>query len=1628
MRRSPVALSVSGTWATVTATSTATGTIRDDDETPPPPPTISSVAITSTPSFDADGDGTADTYLRRENIEVTVTYAGAVVWDASASGSELRLRLDVEGQSNTTKVARLVTGGATSGTARSLVFRYAVGGRDRDTDGVFPKPTPNGIIVHLVGAATLKDSHGQDVSRAHGGLAADPNHRVAGGANETAPAAVTIADGSAEEGDDITFTVTLDNAVAGGFTVTPSFTDGTATEGADYTENTAGISFAGTKGETQTFTVATTEDPVVESDETFTVALAVSGTSETVTATSTGTIRNDDRRVTRSPNSAPIITAPGDKTYEQGDSITAFGITAADADGDTVTVTVTGLPSGLSYTNDQVQGTVAVNADIQDHTVTIEADDGVNPAVTATFTITVTPHWNRPTVDISGPTSGQRAAFNISVVFSEEVYGFTQGDLTVGNGSVTSFSGSYDSWSATITPAATGTVTVDVPANVVKDGADYGNVAAPRFSVEYDVDAPTVSISGPTASQSESFDVTITFSESVTGFDQADVTVGGGSVTALSGSGASYTATITPTAHGTLTVDVAGNVAADVAGNRNTAASQFTVPVALTRPTVVISGPASVQTGAFSVSIAFSHAVTGFAQADVTVGNGRVTGWAETNGRASVIITPAATGTVTIDVPASVATDGNGNGNLAAVQYLVEASLGEPTVIISCPTGVQTGAFHAPIAFSESVTGFTKSDLQVGNGQVTAWAETNGRASVYITPAATGTVTIDVPANVATDSDGYGNLAAQQCSVQADLDAPALTVTDASAAEGDQLTFTVALDKAVSGGLTVTPSFADGTASKTTDYTENTAGISFAGTADEKQTFTVATTEDTAVEANETFTVSLSVSGTTATVKATDTATGTVIDDDGATSVTVLDVSAAEGASLTFTVTLNKAVSGGFTVTPGFAGGTAAKGGDYTANTAGISFAGTAGEQHTFTVATTEDEVVEYDETFTVSLAVSGTSETVTATGTATGTITNDDFATITIDDVTVAETYMSLVPAAFSARIDKSVQGGFVLKPVVTGGTATKGSDYFNLPLQYNMIGRPESFAVSFNLFNDRIVEGTETFTIGFEVSGAPPGVRATDTATGTITDDDGAAVTIADASAREGNTITFTATVDRAVVGGFTVTPSFTDGTAASGTDYTRNAAALTFAGTAGERQTFNVATTADTLDTSNKTFTVGLSLSNTSLWVKATDTATGTILDTAAPEPPAPKGPNSPPVIAQMEGIRAFQYQAIEPWTIPVSDADGDSLTLTLENLPPGLSYSDGAVRGTPLPNEPRIARSSSRAWYVTVTADDGVAAPVSRIFQYQVFWPAPEITVPGNKTYEQGEAIAPFAIQVTDPGSTTVTVTGLPSGLSYASGQVQGTVAADADAKAYTVTITADDRAHDAVTDTFTVTVTPPGTPKVTIEDASAAEGDSITFTVTLNRAVSGGFTVTPSFTDGTATSGTDYTENTAALTFSGTAGETQTLTVATTEDTTEESHETFTVSLAVSGTTETVTVTDTAAGTIIDDDGPVSVTVADASAAEGNSITFTVTLNRAVSGGFTVTPSFTNGTHGEHGLHREHRGAHLRRDGGRAADLHGGHHGGPGGGARRDLHGRPGRLRDDGDGRGNRYGHRHDHQR
>ena len=93
------------------------------------------------------------------------------------------------------------------------------------------------------------------------------------------------------------------------------------------------------------------------------------------------------------------------------------------------------------------------------------------------------------------------------------------------------------------------------------------------------------------------FSITVAFSEPVTGFELEDLVVGNGSASELQGNNASYMATITPAASGTVTVAIAAGAARDGGGNPSAAAVQFSIVADLT------PGPALPVSGALALAL-----------------------------------------------------------------------------------------------------------------------------------------------------------------------------------------------------------------------------------------------------------------------------------------------------------------------------------------------------------------------------------------------------------------------------------------------------------------------------------------------------------------------------------------------------------------------------------------------------------------------------------------------------------------------------------------------------------------------------------------------------------------------------------------------------------------------------------------------------------------------------------------------------------------------------------------------------------------------------------------------------------------------------------------------------------------
>jgi hypothetical protein len=399
----------------------------------------------------------------------------------------------------------------------------------------------------------------------------------------------------------------------------------------------------------------------------------------------------------------------------------------------------------------------------------------------------------------SDPVSG---SFPVTITFSESVTGFAAGDLSLTNASASAFSGTGAVYTVTITPSANGQVTVGVAANVAQDGAGNQNTAATDLTRTADATAPSVTLSS-TASDpvSGSFPVTITFSESVTGFAAGDLSLTNATASAFSGTGSVYTVTITPSANGSLMVELPAGAATDVAGNANSASNTLSRTVDKTVPAVTLSTSApDFVTGPFSVSIAFSEGVSGLQLADLALTNATASNLNGAGKSYTVDIAPDQNGMVSVNLPAAAVVDGAGNANSASNTITRELDTSAPAVTLTsnAPDPV-SGTFEVAIEFSEEVSGLELTHLSLANASAGNLAGNGTSYTVDVTPGADGKVTVALPANAVQDAAGNGNAASNILARKADGSAPELTIALPGAEISGPFTASLSFSEAVTG-------------------------------------------------------------------------------------------------------------------------------------------------------------------------------------------------------------------------------------------------------------------------------------------------------------------------------------------------------------------------------------------------------------------------------------------------------------------------------------------------------------------------------------------------------------------------------------------------------------------------------------------------------------------------------------------------------------------------------------------------------------------------------------------------------------------------------------------------------------
>jgi len=242
------------------------------------------------------------------------------------------------------------------------------------------------------------------------------------------------------------------------------------------------------------------------------------------------------------------------------------------------------------------------------------------------------------------------------------------GAVTVGNYSASSLdpAGGEASFDITYTPTSAGAYGFTL--SVESNDADEGNYSIFVNGEATDITPPNVTISSQAVEPvTGAFSVTITFSEEVAGFTLADLAVSNGAASDFAGSGAVYTALITPAADGEVTIDIAAAAAQDAAGNDNLAASQFSIGSDISAPVLTITLPGDEAEGPFTATFDFNEAVTGFELSDITVGNGAASDFTITNASSyTAVITPGTFGEVSVSAGENAAQDGAGNGSVAA--------------------------------------------------------------------------------------------------------------------------------------------------------------------------------------------------------------------------------------------------------------------------------------------------------------------------------------------------------------------------------------------------------------------------------------------------------------------------------------------------------------------------------------------------------------------------------------------------------------------------------------------------------------------------------------------------------------------------------------------------------------------------------------------------------------------------------------------------------------------------------------------------------------------------------------------------------------------------------------------------
>jgi len=608
----------------------------------------------------------------------------------------------------------------------------------------------------------------------------------------------------------VTFSAAVTGLAASNFSLTTtggvSGTVGTPVAGSGNTTWTVPVnSIAGTG----TLTLNLANDTGLSADITTTLPFA----GETYTIDKTAPVPTITSSTPGVSNGGTTNTTPIAFTITFSENVTGF------VQGD-LTVS-NGTVSGFSATSGSIY-TFNVTPNGSGSTVTVNVAAGVaqdaagNPNTAASqYSITyVAPSTTVTSITTTTTSPTNATSISYTVTFASSVAGLTISNFslspTVTGAFISSVSGSGTTYTVTVN---TGTGSGPLQLNLANSTSLSPSVSNAPFAgpnITLDKTAPTVTAftssngatGGTTTTTPLSFSVT--FSESVTGFSSAGITVTNGTVASgPTGSGAGpYTFTVTPTTAGTATtVTIAANAARDAATNGNTASSTYSLTYNLPTVTSVTRlTPSPTATATVLYQVVFSGNVAG-----VTAGNFTVTG-------------PSGAGVATNGVSGSgttytvVVNTGTGNGTL---RLDVANSTGTTPTITNVPyTAGQEYTIIKSFAAAPTLR-IQAAGSAVGNSDVTAFVDV-----VQVLQGGTNTVFPNGLQNGSFETNNVGASSFKKTSDGVTADFWSFTGTSGVARSGS------GFDSGVSGQPQVSPPNGDAVALVQSVNGDNSASIS----------------------------------------------------------------------------------------------------------------------------------------------------------------------------------------------------------------------------------------------------------------------------------------------------------------------------------------------------------------------------------------------------------------------------------------------------------------------------------------------------------------------------------------------------------------------------------------------------------------------------------------------------------------------------------------------------------------------------------------------------------------------------------------------------------------------------------